>query len=97
MTASDSALSRWASVLDSSLVIHWLEPSAAARRPSREAPNFQMTNVRSIPTSALHSAEPGDGRVQIGHTGDVPPLLEPRLQLDELGDDPPGAGGREPI
>jgi hypothetical protein len=58
MTASDSARSRCASARASGLVIHLLEPSAAAIRPSSDAPNFQVITGRS----AVMPASPGPGR-----------------------------------
>jgi hypothetical protein len=53
ITASDADRSPWASARDSALVIQRLDPSAAAIRPSSDAPNFQMTTgwVPLMPTS----------------------------------------------
>ena len=48
MMASLSARRRWASARASGPVIHWLEPSGAAVRPSSEAASFSTTNGRPV-------------------------------------------------
>jgi integrase len=48
ITAPHSARSRWPSARASAEVIHLLEPSAAAIRPSSDAAHFQRMNGRSL-------------------------------------------------